>query len=140
MNTKTLTMQLLKNIHWLLVSFFAIAWLSGDDWLSLHVFSGYGILLISAVFLLKQLFTRQIFGLSKPAFNINWLKSNLVLIILPALILASITGILADSSGNDFFEEFHEISANFSLLIIAAHIALKVLKKLKRYFLILEEG
>lgn len=131
MKKKELNLQLKKNSHWLLVAFFTIVWLSGDDWMQMHIFAGYSILVLSIMFILKRLISGQLFKYARPSLTFKWLKSNLTLFILIFLMLAGISGLLADSSGNDFLEDFHELLANVSLLTVSTHIFLNVLHRLK---------
>lgn len=131
MNTKAIKIQLLRNFHWLLAIFFALVWLSGDDWMQMHSFAGYGILAISIIFILKQFLNGQFFKCSKPSLEFKWLKSNLLLMILVSLLLAGISGILADSSGKDIWEDLHEVFANITLLVVGSHIILKFLNRFK---------
>ncbi len=131
MDTKSIKIQLMKKIHWLLASFFVLVWLSGDDLMSVHQFAGYGILIVSLFFVIKRIIKGRLFQWVKPSISIKWLKSNLIFIILISLLLAGASGYLADSSGRDSWEDLHEVSANFTLIGVLSHIALMLMNKLK---------
>lgn len=131
MNTESIKIQLIKKLHWLLGSFFVLVWLSGDDLMSMHQFAGYGVLIISLIFILKRSFNGRLFQWNKPSIEIKWLKAHLIFIILTSLLLAGISGVLLDSSGGDSWEELHEVLANFALFGVLSHIALKLMNKLK---------
>jgi len=135
MDTKSIKIQLMKKLHWLLASFFVLVWLSGDDLMSIHQFAGYGILIVSLFFIIKKIVKRiingRLFQWAKPSISIKWLKSNLIFIILISLLLAGASGYLADSSGRDSWEDLHEVLANFTLIGVLSHIALMLMNKLK---------
>ena len=122
MNTNS--RQIASKLHWFLASFFVILWLSGDDWMSLHSFTGYGLLAVSTLFIIKRLLTGAFLKLSKPSFELKWQKSNLPLIMLSSLILAGLSGLLAQESGMHSMEDIHEFLANISLFLVGSHIAL----------------
>ncbi len=131
MDTKSIKIQLMKKLHWLLASFFVLVWLSGDNLMNVHQFAGYGILIVSLFFVIKRIINSRLFQWAKPSISIKWLKSNLIFIILISLLLAGTSGYLADNSGRDSWEDLHEVLANFTLIGVLSHIALMLMNKLK---------
>lgn len=158
---------LVRIFHWSLVVTFFIAYLSGDEWESLHVTAGYIVAGLVAFRLVWGLigtrharFTDFVFS---PATVITYLKELaahrarrylghnpaggwMVVALLASLALTTLTGMMAHGTftvalnvvspamahddegeegdeGEEIFEELHEFFANFTLLLVAVHVA-----------------
>ncbi|MEN8205929.1 MAG: cytochrome b/b6 domain-containing protein [Pseudomonadota bacterium] len=180
-NEKRVWDPLVRLFHWSLVLAFTIAYLSGDEENSLHIYSGYAVLgLISFRVLWGLIGTRYArFSnfVSSPGTVIQYLKDLLarkpkhymghnpaggwmVLALLLTLIVVSVSGLKVyaieeglgplaadvpaltlispahadddehdadehdgDEAAEEFWEEIHEVSSNFMLLLIFLHVA-----------------
>jgi len=158
---------LVRIFHWSLVVTFFIAYLSGDEWESLHVTAGYIVAGLVAFRLVwgfigtrHARFTDFVFS---PATVITYLKELaarrarrylghnpaggwMVVALLVSLALTTLTGMMAHGTftlalnvvspamahddegeegeeGGELFEEVHEFFANFTLLLVAVHVA-----------------
>lgn len=149
---------LVRVFHWSLVLFFFVAFITEDDWLSLHIQAGYVVALLIvfrlfwgvvgsrqarfttfvkspsvAVFHLKKMLKRDV-----PHYQgHNPVAGLMVLALLLSIIIVSLTGlVLIASEGQgplastffsswrgDWVEETHEFFANFTLLLVVAHVS-----------------
>ncbi len=149
---------LVRVFHWSLVLFFFVAFITEDDWLSLHIQAGYAVALLIvfrlfwgivgsqharfttfvktptvAIFHLKQMLKRDTphYAGHNPAAGL------MVIALLLSISIVSLTGlILIASEGQgplastlfaswrgDWVEEAHEFFANFTLLLVVAHVS-----------------
>ena len=148
---------LLRVFHWSLVMFFMLAYITEDDWLSVHIQAGYAIalLIIFRLFwgIVGSQHARFTTFVKKPGIVTSHLKKMLqrdvphylghnpaaglmVIALLNCIGVVSLTGmILIASEGQgplvstffadwrgDWVEEVHEFFANFTLLLIVAHV------------------
>jgi cytochrome b len=107
---------LVRLFHWVLVGAFAVAWLSEDEWMSLHSYAGYtiaGLLLFRLVWgLLGPRYARFSDFVNSPAIVFGYLKElmklrarryighnpaggAMILALLLSLMVTSLTGMLA---------------------------------------------
>ncbi|MDH5353326.1 MAG: cytochrome b/b6 domain-containing protein [Gammaproteobacteria bacterium] len=149
---------LVRIFHWSLVLSFALAFITEDDWLSLHVQAGYAVSLLIGFRLIWGLIgTRQarFFSFVKsPAVVMSYLRQMLtlkvphylghnpvaavmVIALLCSIALTAFTGMVTIASEGqgplantvfaswrgDWIEEVHEFFANFTLVLIVAHVS-----------------
>jgi cytochrome b len=149
---------LVRVFHWSLVFFFLLAFLTGDDWLNLHVLAGYAVTFLIGFRLLWGLvgtrnarfmsfvkspkvvlaYLKGMLSLKAPHYlGHNPLGAAMVIALLSGVALASITGmvIIANEGngplagtvfsalGGDWMEDVHEFFANFTLLMVLAHVS-----------------
>jgi cytochrome b len=149
---------LIRVFHWSLVFFFLFAFITEDDWLSLHVQAGYAVAFLITFRLLWGIIgsrNARFFSFVKsPRIVMSHLKEmlsfkpshylghNPVAAVMVVLLLLSISlgcfsglviiasegqGPLADtlfaSWRGEWMEEVHEFFANFTVLLIVAHVA-----------------
>ena len=148
---------LIRLFHWGLVFFFLLAFATGDEWMSVHVWAGYSVSLLVLFRLFWGLFgTRNARFLTfvkspravkkhlkamlllKPA---HYLGHNPVAAVMVIALLASIAvvalsgmiliateghgplaGTLLASWNGEWVEEVHEFFADFTLLLVFAHV------------------
>ncbi len=148
---------LVRVFHWSLVFFFLVAFISEDDWLSIHVQAGYAVFLLIMFRLfwgvlgsrlarfstfVKSLTTVISYLKAMLSFKVphylghNPVAAVMVVALLISVIMVSFTGmILIASEGqgplaSTFFsgwhagwvEEIHEFFANFTMLLVLAHV------------------
>ncbi len=136
---------LLRLFHWSLVLVFALAWLTGDEWMDLHRLAGYSMAAL--------LFFRLLWGVVGPRHarfadfvrGPSAVKAHLlallqgraqhydghnpaggamVVMLLTVLALVVASGLLADAfGGSELFEALHELLANLALMLVGLHIA-----------------
>ncbi len=156
---------LIRIFHWSLVLSFALAFITEDDWLSLHVQAGYAVSLLIGFRLIwgligtrqARFFTfikspavvmsyfRQMLSLKVPHYlGHNPVAAVMVVALLVSIALVSFTGMVTIASegqgplastifaswSGDWMEEVHEFFANFTLLLIIAHVSGVVLSSL----------
>lgn len=158
---------LVRIFHWSLVATFFIAYLSGDEWESVHVAAGYAVAGLVAFRLVWGFIGTRHARFSdfvySPATVLGYLKELaalrarrylghnpaggwMVLALLLSLALTTLTGMVAHGTftvalnlippamahddedeegegGEELFEEIHEFFANFTLLLVAVHVA-----------------
>ena len=135
---------LLRLFHWSLVLAFAIACLSGDEWMSLHRLAGYfigGLLLFRLLWgLLGPQHARftdfvrppgevcaylldLVRGKARPHEGHNPAGGAMVVLLLSILLLLMASGLAADVLGGALFEGLHELLANLAILLVGMHIA-----------------
>lgn len=149
---------LVRVFHWSLVFFFLLAFVTEDDWMSVHVWAGYAVSMLigfrlfwglvgtrnarfatfvkSPKVVMRHL--RDMLSLKPP----HYLGHNPVAAVMVVALLLSITvvafsgmvliasegegplaGTLFASLNGDAMEEVHEFFANFTLLLVFAHVA-----------------
>jgi cytochrome b len=156
---------LVRVFHWSLVFFFLLAFITEDDWLSIHVQAGYVVLLLIGFRLFwgvigsRQARFRTF--IKSPTTVFSYLKAMLsfkvphylghnpvaavmVMALLVSVIMVSFTGmIIIASEGQgplvgtlfsswrgDWMEEVHEFFANFTMLLVLAHVSGVVISSL----------
>jgi cytochrome b len=149
---------LVRVFHWSLVFFFFLAFVTEDDWMSVHVWAGYAVSMLigfrlfwglvgtrtarfvtfvkSPKVVMRHL--RDMLSLKPP----HYLGHNPVAAVMVVALLVSITlvafsgmvliagegegplaGTLFASLSGDVMEEIHEFLADFTLLLVFAHVA-----------------
>lgn len=149
---------LLRVFHWSLVFFFLLAFITEDDWLSVHVQAGYAVSMLVGFRLFWGLvgtrYARFLTFVKSPGTVISHLKSMLnfnaphylghnpvaavmIVALLLSITLTAFTGMVTIASeGNgplastflagwdgEWMGEIHEFFANFTLLLVIAHLA-----------------
>ena len=149
---------LIRVFHWSLVFFFLLAFVTEDDWIDLHIQSGYAISLLLGFRLLWGLVgtrnARFASFVKSPAVVVTYLKGMLsfkithylghnpvaavmVVALLTSIALTAFSGMIliaAEDQGplagtlvaswdGEVMEEVHEFFANFTLLLVFAHVA-----------------
>jgi len=149
---------LVRVFHWSLVFFFLLAFVTEDDWMSLHVWAGYAISMLigfrlfwglvgtrNARFLafvkspkVVMRHLRDMVSLKPPHYlGHNPVAAAMVVALLVSIILVGFSGMVLIASegqgplaGTPFaslngeaMEEIHEFFANFTLLLVFAHVA-----------------
>jgi len=133
--------------HWSLVTSFAIAWLSADDWDKTHEAAGYVIAVLLAIRIVWGIIgsphARFRDFIYKPSTVLSYLRDSLfrkakryighnpaggamVIAMLVSLIVATGTGIASTTNmfwGVEWVEELHEFTAQATLVLIFLHIA-----------------
>lgn len=156
---------LIRIFHWSLVLSFALAFITEDDWLSLHVQAGYAVSLLIGFRLIwgligtrqARFFTfikspaavmsyfRQMLSLNVPHYlGHNPVAAAMVVALLCSIALTAFTGMVTIASEGqgplastifaswrgDWMEDVHEFFANFTLILIIAHVSGVVLSSL----------
>lgn len=159
---------LVRLFHWLLVAAFFIAYITEDDFLTIHSWAGYtimGLLVIrfvwgfigskharfsDFVFKPKHItqFCKDTIALkAKRYIGHNPAGGAMVILLMLSLVITTLTGLftlgIEESQGplaswlagashfwGDFFEEVHEFFANFTLFLVAIHVAGVLLESL----------
>ena len=139
---------LVRIFHWSLVLGFVLAYATEDDWMSLHIWAGYAVSMLgtrNARFLTfvksPALVMRHLRDMSmlRPAHYLghNPVAAVMVIALLVSIGLAAFSGvalIASDGQGplagtlfasidGETVKEIHEFFANFSLLLVFAHVA-----------------
>jgi cytochrome b len=133
--------------HWGLVASFTVAWISGDDWKTLHLWAGY-----SAAALITMRLVWGVIGtpharfgrfVRSPLVVANYLKDvatgrearhlghnpaggAMILVLLTTLVGLCVSGWLLTTDafwGSEVMENIHETLANFALVLVGLHIA-----------------
>jgi len=148
----------IRVFHWSLVLSFVIAFVTEDDWMTLHIWAGYAVALLIGLRLFwglvgsrnarfasfvrsPRVVMQHLKGMlaSEPTHYLghNPVAAVMVMLLLASVALVAVSGIviiagegqgpLADtlfSSWNgEWMEDIHELLANFSLLLVAAHVS-----------------
>jgi cytochrome b len=152
---------LVRSFHWLLVVAFFTAYLSEDDFLSLHTYAGYtvmGLILLRLIWgFVGTPYARFSNFVTRPQVAWQYIKDTLLLrakrylghnpagaamivLLLFSLFMTTLSGMATygavesagplaawlgtiGESGEDFLKEVHEFFANFTILLVAIHIA-----------------
>lgn len=133
--------------HWSLVASFALAWISGDDWKSLHLWSGYAAAALIAMRLVWGLVGTHYARFSQfvrpPLVVASYLRDvatgrearylghnpaggTMIVTLLATLTGLCLSGWLLTTDafwGSALMEGIHETLANFALLLVGLHIA-----------------
>lgn len=133
--------------HWSLVSAFAIAWISADEWDLVHEYAGYivaGLIGLRVIWgLIGARYARFTDFFYKPSVIFGYLKDSLslkakrylghnpaggamVLALLLSLAAVSATGIMMTTETfwtAEWVEEVHEAAANLTLGLVILHVA-----------------
>lgn len=133
--------------HWSLVSAFAVAWLSAEEWDRLHEVAGYfigGLLGLRIIWgLVGSEYARFSKFIYRPSTILQYLRDSLALkakryighnplggaMVIAMILLLSIltaSGIAMTSNafwGVEWMEELHEVTANLTLVLVAIHVA-----------------
>lgn len=148
---------LIRMFHWSLVFFFLLAFITEDDWLTLHVQAGYAVSLLIGFRLFWGLVgtrTARFLTFVKPLGTVkahlkdmlsfkaghylghNPVAAVMVVVLLISVALVAFTGIVMIAAENqgplagslfaswngEVMEEVHEFFANFTLLLVFAHV------------------
>jgi cytochrome b len=142
---------LLRVFHWSLVVGYLLAWVTADEWMSLHEKAGYFIIGLLLVRLLWgfigtrharfsdfvyspariKAYVQELMAFRPGRYvGHNPLGGLMILVLMATLMIASLTGIAAYGEevrgfyyeGSEFFEEIHEFFANLSLFLVAVHL------------------
>jgi len=149
---------LIRVFHWSLVFFFLLAFITGDDWLNLHVQAGYAVSLLigfrlfwglagttnarfSSFVKAPKVVLSHLRGMLSLRVS-HYLGHNPVAAVMVILLLSSISllafsglvmiaseaqgplaGTFFSSWNGDWMEEIHEFLADFTLLLVFAHLA-----------------
>jgi len=132
--------------HWSLVGSFATAWLTGDDWMTIHEWAGYAAAALVALRVAYGLvgpryvrfsqfvrspavtwtYARQILRKREPRYiGHNPLGAIMVLVLLAAISTTALTGWLQTTDaywGVEWIEDIHEAAANGMLVLVAVHV------------------
>lgn len=149
---------LVRIFHWSLVFFFLLAFITEDDWLSVHVQAGYAVSMLIGFRLFWGLvgtrYARFFTFVKSPATVLSHLKGMLrlnaphylghnpvaaimIIALLVSITMTAFTGMITIASeGNgplagtflaslngEWMGEIHEFFANFTLLLVFAHLA-----------------
>ena len=138
--------RVVRVFHWSLVASFAAAWLTGDEWMSVHEWAGYAAAALVVFRLAYGIvgpryarFSQFVRGPVAPLayaedvlFNRalryighNPLGALMVLALLFAIAATSLSGWLMTTDafwGVEWVEEVHEVCANGMLALVAAHV------------------
>ena len=133
--------------HWSLVLSFAVAWLSGDDWKTVHLWAGYS---VAALIVLRLVWgvvgtTHARFSqfVRSPLVVAGYLKdvatgrearhlghnpagAAMIVALLATLIGLSLSGWLMTTDvfwGSELMEDIHETLSNLALLLVGLHLA-----------------
>jgi cytochrome b len=146
---------LVRIFHWSLVASFAVAWLTGDEWMSLHEYAGYAAGALVVLRLIYGIagphyarfsqFVRRpaatflyardiIFNREQRYIGHNPLGALMVLALLGAIAMTSLSGWLMTTDtywGVEWVEELHEVFANGMLALVALHVLGVVLSSVR---------
>lgn len=149
---------LVRIFHWSLVFFFMLAFITEDEWLSVHVQAGYAVSMLVGFRLFWGLvgsrYARFLTFVKSPSTVISHIKGMLtfnaphylghnpvaavmIIALLLSIIMTAFTGMVTISTeGNgplagtflaslngEWMGEIHEFFANFTLLLVIAHLA-----------------
>jgi cytochrome b len=139
--------RFVRVFHWSLVTLFALAFVTGDEWTRLHERAGYGVAVLVGARLVWGLIgsrhARFADFLYRPATVLGFLRDTLrlrarrylghnpagglmVVVLLTLLLGLSATGILMTTDafwGEEWLEELHEAMAYGALGLVALHLA-----------------
>ena len=143
--------------HWSLAASFAVAWISGEDWKSLHIWAGYAAGALIAMRLLWGLMGTQYARFAQfvrpPLAVANYLRDlatgrearylghnpaggAMIVALLATLAGLCISGWLLTTDafwGSEAMEGVHEALANVALALVALHIAGVVLASIRHH-------
>lgn len=147
---------LVRIFHWSLVASFAVAWLTGDEWMSIHEWAGYAAAALVAFRLAYGFFgphyarfaqfvrspaetmtyAGQVLHNREPRYiGHNPFGALMVLALLGAISATALSGWLQTTDtywGVEWVEEVHEICANGMLVLVALHVGGVVLSSARQ--------
>lgn len=130
--------------HWSLVSAYAVAWASGEEWATLHERAGYFILILIGLRVVWGLigtqharFTDFLFSPTRTLAYLRSLRSArperylghnpaggwMVIALLLSLLAAAASGLMLGGGGHELWEEIHEGAANLTLFLVVVHVS-----------------
>jgi cytochrome b len=136
-----------RMFHWSLVASFAVAWISGDDWKTLHLWAGYAAAALVAMRLVWGLagtryarfsqFVRSPLVVARYLRDVatgreaRYLGHNPAGGAMIVALLATLTGLCVSGWllttdafwGSEMMEDTHEMLANLALVLVGLHIA-----------------
>ena len=138
---------LVRIFHWTLVASFVIAWLTGDDWMTVHHWAGYAAAAL-VVFRIVWGFSGSTYArfgqfVRSPAVVLGFLRDMLkrkepryighnpaggimIIALIAAMLFTSVSGWMMTLDaywGEEWIEEVHEVLANFMLGMVILHVA-----------------
>ena len=137
--------------HWSLVLSYLIAWVSAEEWASLHEQVGYFILVLLGLRVLWGVIGTQharfrdfVYGRTVTMGYLRSLRAGtprhylghnpaggwMVIALLLSLAVAGVSGILIGDAEHGVWKEIHEGSANLTLLLVVVHVSGVVLASL----------
>jgi cytochrome b len=146
---------LVRIFHWSLVASFAVAWLTGDEWMSIHEWAGYAAGALVTFRLIYGIagphYARFSQFVRRPAATFTYagdiicnreqryighnpLGALMVLALLGAIAMTSLSGWLMTTDaywGVEWVEELHEVFANGMLMLVALHVGGVVLSSVR---------
>jgi cytochrome b len=149
--------RFVRVFHWSLVASFALAWLSGDEWKSLHIWAGYAAAALIALRLVWGLIGTHYARFSQfvrpPLVVASYLRDvatgrearhlghnpaggMMIVALLATLIGLSVSGWLLTTDafwGSEAMETIHETLSNVALALVGLHIAGVALASLRHH-------
>lgn len=146
---------LVRVFHWSLVASFAIAWLTAEDWQSLHHFAGYAagaLIMVRLIWgLLGSRYARFTQFVKSPSAVLRYLRDVItgretrylghnpaggfmILALLACMASLCLTGWLSTTNafwGAEWLEETHEAFANIMLGLVGLHVGGVILASLR---------
>ena len=146
-----------RAFHWSLVASFAVAWISGDDWKSLHIWAGYAAAALSVMRLVWGLagtrYARFSQFVRSPLVVASYLRDvatgrearylghnpaggAMIVALLATLAGLCISGWLLTTDafwGSEVMEDAHETLANLALILVGLHVAGVVLASIRHH-------
>ncbi|MEW9808250.1 cytochrome b/b6 domain-containing protein [Mesorhizobium marinum] len=153
--TITVWDPLVRIFHWSLVTSFAVAWLTGDEWMSVHEWAGYAAIALVAFRLLYGIagpryarFSQFVRGpgvISGYAADVvrnrepryvghNPLGGIMIVALLCAIVVTATSGWLMTTDafwGVEWVEDLHKVCANGMLALVLLHVGGVVLSSLR---------
>jgi cytochrome b len=135
---------LVRAFHWSLVGAFALAWVTGDELERLHELTGYAIVGLLGIRVLWGLVGTSHARFSdfvyRPSTVIGHLADTarlrakrylghspaggaMIIALMLMLAVTAGTGILTTENGGEWMEEFHEVAANLTVILVGLHLA-----------------
>ena len=145
----------IRTFHWLLVSFFVVAWITADEWDSIHEITGYAVAVLVGLRLVWGLIgtrhARFPDFVYRPSTVIRFVKDSIhlrakrylghnpaggamVLALLLSLSVTAGTGVMTTMDsfwGVEWVEELHEGAANLMLGLVFLHVLGVILSSLQ---------
>lgn len=143
--------------HWSLAASFAVAWISGDDWKSLHIWAGYAAAALIAMRLVWGLagthYARFSQFVRPPLVVASYLRDvatgrearylghnpaggTMIVALLVTLVGLCLSGWLLTTDafwGSEAMEDIHETLANLALILVGLHVAGVVLASIRHH-------
>lgn len=146
---------LVRMFHWSLVASFAVAWLTGDEWMSIHQWAGYAAGALVAFRLIYGIagprYARFSQFVRRPAATLGYagdvilnrerryvghnpLGGLMVIALLGAISVTALSGWLMTTDaywGVEWVEDVHKVFANAMLALVALHVGGVVLSSFR---------